>query len=126
MERKSTAPAPVPIRDFKGSYMPRLSLLLAFICIFLARQQLITIWRRAGETHARGESHGFAGATAGHNFWSSWLYHCQKMSSDHVMQCAFLERATGLEPAIFCLGSRHSTTELRPRDQLFKGITTFI
>ena len=29
-----------------------------------------------------------------------------------------LERAMGFEPTTFCLGSKHSTTELRPRHNL--------
>gem|GEM_PF-7100990 len=37
----------------------------------------------------------------------------------------FLERETGFEPATFCLGSKHSTTELlaHPRYSSFKLIS---
>lgn len=33
-----------------------------------------------------------------------------------------LERAMGLEPTAFCLGSRRSTTELRPRNRHYYSI----
>ena len=35
-----------------------------------------------------------------------------------------VERETGLEPATFCLGSRHSTTELLPLDDVPKFYDT--
>ncbi len=36
-----------------------------------------------------------------------------------------MERETGLEPATFCLGSKHSTTELLPLTRIYSSIILF-